>query len=206
MQLVLKRYVCWIFIFWGNLLTKWLATKLDCDVLLSAIASRQWFMSCFVSKPEAWGLRSSVANAGQIFCFCFVIAKGHCRPWYLDMLRPLIISFTIIPLPLLEPLLCLDTVFDVFCHISNPVKALLAINLVVCSAPPGVVFVVSSYGALGIDIYRLAILQNRVSEAITENHKYPLHTSLRFLRDHLVSWVSPENDENYVVYSTTDND
>lgn len=79
-----------------------------------------------------------------------------------DMLRrsPLIISFFVILLPLLEPLLCLDLVFDFFHYISNPIKTLLAINRIVFSALPGVVFVVGRYGTLGIDIYRLAILLN----------------------------------------------
>jgi hypothetical protein len=74
------------------------------------------------------------------------------------MLRPLIFSFVIIFLPLLKPLLCRDLVFDFFCDISNPVETPLAINLVVCAALPGIVFVVGRYGAFGIDIYRLAIL------------------------------------------------
>ena len=73
-------------------------------------------------------------------------------------LRPLIVSFIIVPLPLLEPLLCVDLFFYFFRYVSNPIKTLFAINLVVRGALPGVVFVVGRYGAFGIDIYRLAIL------------------------------------------------
>ena len=52
-----------------------------------------------------------------------------------------------------------------------------------CSALPGVVFVVSRYGAFGIDIYRLALLQNRVGEAITEKYKHPTYVAEAFADD-----------------------
>ena len=74
------------------------------------------------------------------------------------MPRPLIFSFVIIFLPLLEPLLCADLVFYFFRYISNPVETPLAIDLVVRAALPGIVLVVGRHGAFGIDIYRLAIL------------------------------------------------
>ena len=121
---------------------------------------------CWIPIPQlgpeykGWSnSKSSLENASQNIQNCWIYSVfASIVSSVISDTSPLIISFVVILLPLLEPLFCLDFVFDFFRYISNPTKTSLAINLVMFFTLPGVVLVIGRHGTFGIDIYRLAIL------------------------------------------------